>query len=525
MRFKKFVFLVIILLLSRMVIAKGPHFGGGTSVGDPGYRLETTYGADKCKPCHIPHSAKGESRLWPVGVDSSGVTTIQNLCTYCHSQVKTVDLVDRDGDGFYDGLNDAHVLTRAHGQNGPRYSDTDTASIDISRRYGPGHLYRHSAEHAPHHDSNKGDTVQTRDGDSTIQGYGAISNYDTGFGSMAVSADSSSADQDFSRLSRLSCFSCHNPHADYVSSYINRSEDPNDLDSMNTYDFSQADNYILNLVGDVNYNTTYYESVGTYQKNLYIGRTRLVCLGCHYGGTEPDSTGFYDAPLSPTVIDGIIPPFPPGRNQSQGRMNVTAHYDGKSKCISCHPWDWPPANCTSCHGFPPVGASGSPPLDRHYPKDYNTTNFPAFSVKGIGAHETHVIGQGYDCVVCHRTFAGDLHNNDTVDVLFETAFVSIVETTATSTTYVTVDVKFPGGTRLLNSDTCEITGTGEGKSIRCLVACHNPIPGGGSFDKWVAWPSVPVGERGTPPLTPLNISFVWQDVYNAISCVDCHDGL
>ena len=180
-------------------------------------------------------------------------------------------------------------------------------------------------------------------------------------------------------------------------------------------------------------------------------------------------------------------------------------------------------NCTKCHDYPPGGATGgsAPPLDKHYPQDYALPTKPAFTIVGIGAHETHVLGQGYDCVICHREYLGILHNNGTVNVLFDTGYV-ITETTEVSTTYVTVDVKFPGGTELSINDTCEVTGTGESKIIRCQVGCHNPIPGGATSNKWVNWPTKPVGETGNPPTST---NFVWESVYAALPCVSCHDAM
>ena len=381
MKRNNFIFLLMIMmLLSKIAVAKGPHFGN-PNLGDPGYMLETTFGTNNCKPCHMPHSTRGENRLWPVGTPGTGATVIQNLCMYCHSEVKTVDQVDDDGDGFPDGANyGAHILNQAHGQHGPSYNDTDTANADTTARYGPGHLYRHSSG-----GTSNGDSVLTRDRDDII-GYGSLYSYDQyGFETMAYSADSSFNDvvtQDFSKLSRLSCFSCHDPHGAYITNYIDRAGATTD-----TYDSSQANNYIKFWVGDdttagnPTKKPTYYESIITTGGTTYIGRTRKVCLGCHYGGMEPPSSGYYNLPANPTIIDGIIPPLPPGRNQvDEGKKNVGAHYNGKSKCVSCHPWDWPPPNCTECHGYPPSGATGSPPLDKHYPQDYNSTNKPAFTI-------------------------------------------------------------------------------------------------------------------------------------------------
>jgi len=324
--------------------------------------------------------------------------------------------------------------------------------------FGPGHLYRHGAENAPLRNAALGDTVRTRDNDSTIQGYGAkYGRYNrNGFELMAKEADTSG---DYSLASRLSCFSCHNPHEDFLAAgqnYISRGTSTTD-----TYDFSQAMNYIREYVGDegTDLNPTHYNSVGTNTANIFIGRTRLVCLSCHYGGMEPPLTDLY-GPLgieSATIIDNMIPPYP--------KRGIPQHHDGISKCGDCHGvWDYPiVSKCGACHGNPPVA---NPLLDKHYPNDvYYNTLFNAFTIAGVGAHETHFYLEGYTkgtltykCQTCHP-YGSVTHINETLEVVFDTLY-------------------FPAGTRLnVPYNSCIVTGTGTNKRIECVVGCHDPIIG------------------------------------------------
>ncbi|MFH1287864.1 MAG: cytochrome c3 family protein, partial [bacterium] len=330
-----FTTLSLFFVLAEKSWGKRPHTDISTYAG------QNLAGA--CAACHIPHGAESD-RLWPVPLtDTSGVSLIQNLCMYCHWQ-KGYSTVP-DPAGFYLGKYKAHILVNAHGQNGLLYEDTG------EKRHGPGHLYRNNC--------------MTRYGEY-VTGYVALG-YPS-FESIACYADPDTTSDDRNILPRLSCTSCHDPHAEYIDDYEDRDG------AVETYD-GIADNYILNVVGDGDLlSTTYYTD---WTNDKPIGRTRRICLACHYGGEEPDSSGEYGPLTEPdaTKIDNLIPPYP--------TTSVAAHYDGVSKCTGCHPWDWPPANCTSCHGIPPSTIS-----DRHYPADYNTLTFQAFTTAGVGVHDT-----------------------------------------------------------------------------------------------------------------------------------------
>ncbi|MFH1288323.1 MAG: cytochrome c3 family protein, partial [bacterium] len=316
-----FTILSFFVVLAEKSWAKGPHIDNSTYVdADPPL-------AGVCAACHVPHGAQSD-RLWPVALtDTSGVSSIQNLCMTCHWQSELG--ADRPEE-FFLGKYKAHILACAHGQHGMEYEGEGI------KRYGPGHLYRNNC--------------MTRYGEY-VTGYVALG-YPS-FESIVCYADPDTTGDDRNILPRLSCTSCHDPHAEYIDDYEDRDG------AVETYD-GIADNYIRNVVGDGEVSTTYYTD---WTDN---GRTRKICVACH-GNSDIESGIEIDelTPLKPTA-------------------NVAAHSSGSGeKCTGCHAWDWPPANCTSCHGIPPSTIS-----DRHYPADYNTLTFQAFTTAGVGVHDT-----------------------------------------------------------------------------------------------------------------------------------------
>jgi hypothetical protein len=93
--------------------------------------------------------------------------------------------------------------------------------------------------------------------------------------------------------------------------------------------------------------------------------------------------------------------------------SVAAHQADKTQaCTDCHYHNRPVANCSDCHGFPPLYATAFDPTNNKNGQSY---------AGGAGAHQRHLDALGtaiFDCAICHGPDVGSAswhnHNNGTV---------------------------------------------------------------------------------------------------------------
>jgi len=176
---------------------------------------------------------------------------------------------------------------------------------------------------------------------------------------------------------------------------------------------------------------------------------------------EADTTDTDDICVTCHITSTNNPGYP--MSNHQGGDHGWADQRGKN-CTACHTHDYKQngnvspndgfmPSCSGCHGFPPQQIGLDDTATRGY-------------AGGIGAHQVHVDGAGFECKTCHgHNGSGPTHGGSVGRTVVEQKNINIVFDTGLS---------FPGGTTLYNGG-APFEDTSTPTNPTCVVGCHNPI--------------------------------------------------
>ncbi|GFE56445.1 CxxxxCH/CxxCH domain-containing protein [Geobacter sp. AOG1] len=178
----------------------------------------------------------------------------------------------------------------------------------------------------------------------------------------------------------IQCADCHGGHVDY-----DPLGDPNGI--KNVFLINRYMN-VSTQYGAVRNVRVLYQYTSAALKNFNKSTGGGVCLACH-------------SPLPNTVADH--------------------QYENANECLKCHSHSQGfSANCTSCHGYPPVQnvAKGPSGYAVDGPRDYSLSGvFKNESQTPHGAHAAGGTGYNFGCIECHK---GNSHNNGNFQQVFIT---------------------------------------------------------------------------------------------------------
>lgn len=152
-------------------------------------------------------------------------------------------------------------------------------------------------------------------------------------------------------------------------------------------------------------------------------------------------------------------------------------------CNSCHTHKSGfSADCTNCHGYPPVASKAGGPDG--YADGYQ--NVPGYVNEATSPHAKHAVNYSFSCVECHK---GNNHNSETKT--FQDVFIDKTDILAGSS------AGYVAGTRTCNNVYCHSNGAPAGSpivykpvkwtdKITDCAACHDAAPVTNAHAKHIA---------------------------------------
>ncbi len=423
-----------------------------------------------CNNCHSPIGKSGVSiddpdlgakANWDTGVyeaDGSLKTGKDKWCTICHDD----DPVTSENEGaFIKGIYAPGILgddenfgffKNGHGLDNAQKYDKDSLG-DVSGNAGAARPCLNC------HDSNKNHITGENDTDKenqrlrdeinsyVISGITDVckschANTQGNPSTVKVSTHGNDESGGYSKIEdasfRKDCVECHEPHG------INKNTD-------NTKNLKMIKSKVMD--NDVVFTST---TGGNSFDEADEGDTDDICATCHSNSDNPG--------------------YPTKRHQGGNHTGAGAMGEDKrgTNCTSCHSHDYKNdknvdyadgfmPSCNGCHGYPPKEVGKDDSGNRGY-------------AGGIGAHQVHVTGAGFQCQTCHgHNGTGSEHGGSVGRTTVLKENINLVFDTNDPLYNPTSSITFPGGTNLYNGGTALVDKITDPTNTKCTVGCHNPI--------------------------------------------------